>query len=586
MEAIISKSTQRNWERFNVPHSDGRLTKRANKTGSKKKILPLEYFSDINNLPIIEVLLEEIRVSGADIFDAMYSLILNCFNCAGIANGTSSDKKNVREFISEYSCYTPISNLLSFKLPATETDLLGLVYQSTYVEGDKNKQGLYYTPTWLSKKLNEKLDFSKGQTLLDPCCGSGSFLLNVQGAKPTQLYGIDCDPIAVMLCKANLIMRYKEIDFSPQVYVLDYLAKPSSFDAAYIVEIKNKRFDYISTNPPWGAVAKNTLTQSSIGESFSCFLSTALDSLAENGVLIFLLPESILNVKAHSRLRSKLLYDYSVERIELFPNLFTGVTTKTVALTISKSHTEGIITVCNGKKAFTIDSNIYRKNAHHIFSLVDSTDKDILDSLYSMGRFTLSGSTWALGIVTGNNAEKLSDIPLENGEPIYTGKEISAFRLLSPRKHIVYDRSRFQQVAKDEIYRAKEKLAYKFISNKLVFAYDSCGSLFLNSANILIPRVPSMSIQSVLLLLNSELFQFAYLKQFGEIKILKGNLCELPFPKLFSKEDDEWSTVSRSIINGDDSAIDIAQEIVYRYYDISPQQKQYIKETLKNGKSA
>ncbi|MDR2547211.1 MAG: N-6 DNA methylase [Lachnospiraceae bacterium] len=586
MEVIISKATQKNWARLNVSCHPERLTKRANKTNSRKKILPLEYFSDANNLPIINALLDEINCCGADIFSAMYSIVLNCFNCIGIADGTKADKKNVQDFISEYSCHTLIKSLISSKLPINETDLLGLIYQSTYMEGDKNKQGLYYTPMWLSKQLSERLSFLKGETLLDPCCGSGSFLLNAQGATPTQLYGVDCDPIAVMLCKANLIMRYQEIEFTPQVYLTDYLTEPGFFDAVDELEIKSRKFDYIATNPPWGAIIKNNLVKESMGESFSCFLFTALDSLTDNGLLIFLLPESLLNVKTHSYLRSKLLCDYSVKQIELFPNLFSGVTSKVVSLTVSKKHTDGVINVCDGKRTFTVNSDVYKQNAHHVFSLIDSYDRDILNSLYFKGQFTLSDSIFALGIVTGNNAEKLFDAPLENSEPIYTGKEIKAFKLMSPQKHIVYDRSQFQQIAKDEIYRAKEKLVYKFISSKLVFAYDDSGSLFLNSANILIPDVPFMSVQSVLLLLNSELFQFAYLKKFGEIKILKGNLCELPLPKLLSEENSEWSAISNSIIKGNDCIMNEAQEVIYQYYSISQKQANYIKEALKNGKSA
>ena len=583
MVAVISQATQRNWERLNVVYSDKHLIKRANKTNSRKRILPLEYFSDTNNLPVINTLLDEILTCGFDIFDAMYSIVINCFNRIGIVNGTKSAKANVQAFMHEYSGHMLIKQLLTFNLPTNETDLLGLIYQSLYAEGDKNKQGLYYTPAWITKRLTEKFDFSENQTILDPCCGSGSFLLNVQDAEPTQLYGVDCDPIAVMLCKANLIMRYKELDFIPQVFLLDYLAPPNLFDSAEAIKLKNKRFDYVFTNPPWGAVARNTLTSSSSGEAFSRFLSTALESLISDGVLVFLLPESVLNVKTHSHLRSNLLENYSIECIELLPNLFAGVTTKAVALTIAKKKNDTHITVYNGTKTFTVNPHIYKQNANHVFSLVDSNDKEILDSLYSIGQFSLSDSTWALGIVTGNNADKLSDAPLKNGEPIYTGKEIRAFKLRSPKKHIIYDRSQFQQVAKDEIYRAKEKLVYKFISNKLVFAYDGCGSLFLNSANILIPHVPSMSILSVLLLLNSEIFQFAYLKQFGEVKILKGNLCELPFPQLSSDDDCEWTEISNRLVNGDNSVIDLAQETVYQYYGISVRQINYIKETLGNG---
>lgn len=93
----------------------------------------------------------------------------------------------------------------------------------------------------------------------------------------------------------------------------------------------------------------------------------------------------------------------------------------------------------------------------------------------------------------------------------------------------------FQQVAPDLVYRAKEKLVYKFVSKNLVFAYDNQQRLFLNSANILIPKVQNHSIKTVLAFLNSKLFQYVYHTKFNELKVLKSNLLQLPFPLLGKK---------------------------------------------------
>lgn len=190
--------------------------------------------------------------------------------------------------------------------------------------------------------------------------------------------------------------------------------------------------------------------------------------------------------------------------------------------------------------------------------------KQVLDrSVYS-----LSNSQWALGIVTGNNKEllKSSEGPLL--EKIYTGKEIEKFRLREAKKYVLYDRDSFQQVAKDEIYRADEKLVYKFVSNKLMFAYDDSASLFLNSANILIPNILGMSTKTVLAFLNSSLYQFIYEKLFGELKVLRGNLSELPFPQI-DEETDKLLTslVDEIIYDGKDKQEEI-DNIVYGVFDL------------------
>lgn len=96
-----------------------------------------------------------------------------------------------------------------------------------------------------------------------------------------------------------------------------------------------------------------------------------------------------------------------------------------------------------------------------------------------------------------------------------------------------------------------------------MFAYDDSSSLFLNSANILIPNIPGMSTKTVLDFLNSSLYQFLYEKLFGELKVLKGNLSELPFPKIDSKTNNELSLMVDEIIyEGKNNQKEI-DEIVY-----------------------
>lgn len=121
-------------------------------------------------------------------------------------------------------------------------------------------------------------------------------------------------------------------------------------------------------------------------------------------------------------------------------------------------------------------------------------------------------------------------------------------------------------MAKEKYYRAKEKLVYKFISNKLVFAYDNTASLFLNSANILIPQIPNMSIKTVLGFLNSELYQYLYCTLFSEIKILKGNLIELPFIGITQEQDNLISSYVQNILNGNDNYIINVQEEIYKLF--------------------
>jgi len=90
----------------------------------------------------------------------------------------------------------------------------------------------------------------------------------------------------------------------------------------------------------------------------------------------------------------------------------------------------------------------------------------------------------------------------------------------------------FQQCAKEAFYTYKDKLIYKFISNKLVFAYDNMGVVTLNSANILIPKIEGVPVKIIGAILNSSISQFIFKKKINAIKVLRRDIETLPIPKL------------------------------------------------------
>jgi hypothetical protein len=143
-------------------------------------------------------------------------------------------------------------------------------------------------------------------------------------------------------------------------------------------------------------------------------------------------------------------------------------------------------------------------------------------------------------------------------------------------KYICFNKNLFQQCADEEIYRTKEKLVYRFISNKPVFAFDSQGYYALNSANILIPNIKGHSIFSVLAYLNSNVFRFLFDKLFNTRKVLKSDLQRLPFPVI--SEDDLLllnKTVKKAI-NGEDVENEINQ-FVNKSFKLTRKEEEYIK---------
>ena len=630
LDSLISPATKQNWQRLGVLNAKNsqtnrnknlnknsqnhtqitaqKLTTRANKKLSTKNIVPTEYFCNIKNTPQIQRIAEYISAKKYPIQNAIFSLALNLLKTKNLLH-----KPHIKSTLQEYN-FTHYDDLLDFALPCDEVDILGLIYQCLLYEGEKNIMGAYYTPIAITKAMTQSLDFSKGQILLDPACGSGAFFMSLKNANPHQIFGIDNDPIAVFIAKINLLLKFKNDEFIPQIYCADYLefSTKSLFENKIQNPLQNTQFDYIITNPPWGIYRnkahkkpkfispKSCEYSIASGERFSLFFVKSYGILKPNGVMKFLLPKSMLNVKTHKDLRSFILRNGALQEITHYTNIFSGVSTEFVSVEHKESNktleSRGK-TKSNSKPNPTKQCKIITNNqmlqipfsAFYIsqnlnFSPLNAQDIAIIEKVKAQGKFDLRQSIWALGIVTGDNKNTLHKKQILGSEAIYTGKEIVPYRLQKARNFIVYDRAKFQQVAKDEIYRAKEKLVYKFISNKLAFAYDSNGALFLNSANILIPRIPNMSIKTALGFLNSELFAYLHCILFGEIKVLRGNLEQLPFPKITHSQDKKIAFLVSQIIDENSACGAELQSRIYDIFSITDKEQKYIKGVL-NGKT-
>ena len=571
----ISNATARNWERLGTNEA-GKLTKRANKVKSKKRIIPYEYISHKKNIQLLEALVEIIISNNYSYMDCIYTLCLSQLKSHDIY-----ENQNVQQVLSEYINNSIIEELTHYPLPTNEFDFIGAIYQALLFEGNKNRMGSYYTPQKVSIHMTQNLDFSFKQKFLDPCCGSGSFLLSLNCNDPNLIYGIDNDAVAVMIAKINLLCKYSNIQFIPHVYCLNYLEANSLLVCNPVLD---ELFDYIYTNPPWGAVTSGLDDSLPIqsGESFSMFFFQSFLKLKPNGFIRFLFPESILNVKVHKDIRSFILNNCSLRTITFYKENFTGVVTSYVDILVCNADPSEKVDVIRDGKNFSIMTDSFRKTDNLIFNILTSIDISIIEKVKKISPYDLSQSIWALGIVTGNNKEKISDAPKQGMEPIFTGKEITQYILKPAKKYVFYDRKQFQQVAKDEIYRSPEKLVYKFISNKLVFAYDDKKRLFLNSANILIPSIPGMSVKTVMAFLNSDLYSFLYKKLFGEIKILKGNLLELPFPAISVETNIEIERIiDQVIISQNASLVRTLQKIIYDVFQLTEDEVEYISSQIK-----
>ena len=249
------------------------LKSRRNKKFISGNFLYKSYVSDTNfNLPICQNLLhmidtEKINLNSENI---MY-IIAECAIQLLLKRNTntfSDDSKhfllqylNNKLFISKYSklidalidnkeaaiafCkkYPSLFNL-NYKYEKNE-DVLGLIYISCKNIGNRKATGSYFTPTSIVKKIISRLNFQSADTILDPCCGTGNFLLQLpELCSFENIYGNDIDLISVKIARINMALKFP--DAAPDI-ICQHITNMD-----YLNVFPNDKFNFVIGNPPWG----------------------------------------------------------------------------------------------------------------------------------------------------------------------------------------------------------------------------------------------------------------------------------------------------------------------------------------------
>jgi predicted RNA methylase len=591
-----------------------RLNRRANKNESSTTFIPVEYAEHPEVISSVEFIVDIHVRENLDLITSLLAVILNFLEHRGLITGgatryqpTIQTKHEILKtelqwwFERGKEISAPVYSTLFFCRLPNVRDLLGVLYQSLVKEGTKAKGGSYYTPKVVVDAIvGERV--KEHSIVLDPCCGTGQFLLAAADniSNPMNIWGFDTDEVAVRIARLNLIARFPEIVFSPRIYFRNaLLISPfhRMIDSVLIPE-----FDAVITNPPWGLqFSDQELSQLQVlfptirsNEAFSMFIQKGLQFLMTGGELSYILPEAVLNIKAHSDIRKVILESTRIQTVTHLGRIFQNVFTPCIRLDLKKEAKplDNKLIAVRDHTSRVIEQNRLLKNTDNIFDIFNTNeDIDILDKISSVECFTLKGyAEWALGIVTGDNAKYLSDVQEEGLEPILAGKDIRRFIADPAKKFIKFTPDRFQQVAPIHRYRCAEKLMYKFISDELVFAYDDKQMLSLNSANILIPRLPGYSVKAVLAFLNSSLYQLVFQKRFGTFKILKGDIETLPFPPI-SIEDNQRLIGFVEVILNPQISIERKTQVIYQLDDyimdtfgLDVKQKEYVRSNAKMSK--
>ena len=589
----ISDATIRNWKKLNyikdinniqveeieavLKHKTG---VRRNKRNSSKSIIPTSYIEDKKIIDIITIILElkeKYNISNNEIIHETIIRLLKDrnLNIPNEIENVLGSRTDEEEFLESFN---------SIKLEYEEdNDFLGCLYMSLLSVGEKDIEGIFYTPYKVAKKIVESINFEKDKLVLDPGCGSANFLIqifkvmhnnNVNTADIVKcLYGYDTDELAVLLAKVNIYILDKNIIWDNiNIYKKDYLYDKS-----------NIKFDIVIGNPPWGKKylrdEKKKLKDKygldfSKMDSFAQFIYRSFEVMNDGGILGFVLPSSFLNIATHEYIR-RFVLNYKIDYIQKIGREFEEVVTDVLIFKVEK------VSVSDNEFLYDdvkVNQTSFLNNPYCSFLITDDISKGITNKIKKHKSFHLTdGVEYALGIVTGDNGKYLSNEKTNDNELIISGKDISRYNINYDKvgKYIVFDKDSFQQVAKESLYRNKNKIVYKFIGKVLCFAAETKGSLTLNSANIIcLPK--EYDLYYITAILNSRITQLYFEDTYNTHKVLKNHIQSFYIPIFDEDVMKKISDICKNIKDENNYCEEI-EELIYSNLKLTKKEIEYLK---------
>jgi type I restriction-modification system DNA methylase subunit len=224
-------------------------------------------------------------------------------------------------------------------------DVIGRVFEGLIYEERRHLLGQHYTDTKIVDLILAGVfrKSSKPSRLLDPACGSGTFLVRALNYWKTTYYpeldklkssiyeyieGVDIDKLASMLAKINLYIQALEEIKKGYKYI------PRIRHGDFFKVNLNRDYEYIVTNPPYTKQVELTLAfydknyRDSLlnyvrdiegwdkrASIYAYFLVRSGKLLKENGALGFIVENSWLNAEYGIPLRKWLFKNFTVEYV-------------------------------------------------------------------------------------------------------------------------------------------------------------------------------------------------------------------------------------------------------------------------------
>lgn len=567
-----------------------------------------------------------------------------------------------------------IEEMTSYSFRKFDFDILGNTYETylgntLYLKDDntfdlkpsqetRKESGIYYTPPYvvdyivkntlgalLKDKTPEQVERIR---VLDPACGSGSFLIKAydcfanhyeeknraikaridehvrkgmlfETSESTysgyeasilmnNIHGVDLDSQAAEIAAVNLMLKaLKPNEMLPPILgetikvgnslisgseeeLKKYFGeewrakKPFNWDEEFAdvfgaaLPEGERGFDVVIGNPPYITLAlgkkqkfvsdeelayftdKYPNSMEYKGNTYTLFIERAIQYLKMNGMLSFIIPNTILSAYHFRDIRAYILDTCKILQIvdihdKVFKDAEIGGNTILI-LEREKNNAERdnnkvkIIKIDDAeqfnKKSFAIEEinqNIFKTIPDKKF-LLNKSDLTLIGKL-DIGCLKLGDiATFYQGIITGDNKKYLSDKPEPpKHQKIIRGKDIERYSLKFGGIYVYFDKDLLWSNTDENMFLVDEKIISRQTSDHLVATYDNEKYFSLDSTHVIIPT--GVNTKYLLAIFNSKLLNYYYQiivpevgRTFAQVKVV--NLKQLPIKAATSEVQQEF----------------------------------------------
>lgn len=218
------------------------------------------------------------------------------------------DKTPLKKF-AEY-----ISTEIFPSIRNVNADLLGYFYNEfiRYTGGDGQNLGIVLTPRHITELFCDLLDIKPSDKILDPCCGTGSFLIagmnrmieqandkyEISNIKQNNIHGIESNDVMFSICTANMILRGD--GKSNLKYESFFDIKPD--------DLRKENYTIGLMNPPYSLGGS---------ESELNFIKHLLDSLSDGAKCAAIVPQSVMTGSKNNdeQLKEQIYKHHTIEGV-------------------------------------------------------------------------------------------------------------------------------------------------------------------------------------------------------------------------------------------------------------------------------